>query len=135
MTPPAPHGRHLLIELMGGQDLDRPDRLQDALIQAAEACGARVLSVHSHRFSPQGVTAVALLAESHITVHSWPEHGYAAFDVFLCGAAAPDRAVPVLRRFFSPDRIATQMISRGPVAEIEPKTDAPRAAQALGGIE
>ncbi|MBF9033770.1 adenosylmethionine decarboxylase [Rhodobacterales bacterium HKCCE2091] len=115
MSPPAPFGRHLLIEMTDAEGLDDPARIETALRDAARACGARVLAVESHRFSPQGVTAVALLAESHITIHTWPEHGYAAADVFLCGAADPLRAVPVLRAAFAAGRVETRLVERGMV--------------------
>ena len=112
---PSPFGRHLLIEMMGGSGFDDVARVERALRDAAVAAGARVLSVHSHRFSPQGVTGVALLAESHITVHTWPERGYAAFDLFLCGGTDPMKAVPVLARAFETDNIKTRLVDRGPV--------------------
>jgi S-adenosylmethionine decarboxylase len=60
------------------------------------------------------VTGVALLAESHITVHTWPELGYGAFDIFMCGEADPWRAVAVLKRAFATDRVSVTELRRGP---------------------
>ncbi|MBF9031473.1 adenosylmethionine decarboxylase [Rhodobacterales bacterium HKCCE3408] len=112
--PPAPFGQHLLIEIDGASGLDDPARVETALYDAASACSARVLSVNVHRFAPHGVTGVALLAESHITIHTWPEHGYAAIDMFLCGNTEPGRAIPVLRQAFAPQSLRERRILRGP---------------------
>lgn len=90
-------GRHLLIECFGGQASFGATAMEALLRRAALAGGATVLSCHMHGFGDrQGVTGVALLAESHITVHTWPERGYAAFDVFMCGACNADRAAAVI---------------------------------------
>lgn len=88
MPEPAPpyDGRHLLADLHGCRGLDDVALVEAALRAGAEAAGATVLDIRLHGFGPgQGVTGVALLAESHISIHSWPEHGYAAIDIFLCG--------------------------------------------------
>lgn len=81
-------GRHCIYELQGGNPLllDDEDFITTALKKAAKAAGATLLNLVVHKFEPQGVTALALLAESHISIHSWPEHGYAAIDAFTCGA-------------------------------------------------
>ena len=80
-------GRHFLLEL---KDCDRSilndmDALRSCLMQAASECGADVLADSFHRFSPQGVSGVVVIAESHLFIHTWPEHGYAAVDIFTCG--------------------------------------------------
>ncbi|NIP18488.1 MAG: adenosylmethionine decarboxylase, partial [Xanthomonadales bacterium] len=93
-------GTHLIIEVIGGRGLDDEDRIRDAFHDCIDACGATLLHIHTHKFSPQGVSGVAVLAESHISVHTWPEIGYGAFDVFMCGDAQPWKAVEVLRRAF-----------------------------------
>ena len=90
-------GRHLLIECFGALADQDAERLEALLKRAAVAGGATVLSCHMHGFgSGKGFTGVALLAESHITVHTWPERRYAAFDVFMCGDCDPDRAAAVI---------------------------------------
>ena len=109
----AASGTHLLIDLIDGTGLDDAERVERALRDCVEACGARLLQIHIHRFAPQGLTGVAVLAESHITVHTWPEIGYGAFDVFLCGAADPMQAVPVLERAFG-GTARLRAIPRGP---------------------
>lgn len=93
-------GTHLIIEVVDGEGLDDQARIEKAMTDCVTACGATLLHIHTHRFSPQGVSGVAVLAESHISVHTWPEIGYGAFDVFMCGDAEPRRAVEVLRQAF-----------------------------------
>ncbi len=92
-------GRHLLLELHGvaADRLGNENILRDILATAAAAAGATVLSAHFHHFgSGQGVTGVLLLRESHMSIHTWPEYGYAAVDVFMCGEARPELAIEVL---------------------------------------
>jgi len=83
----VPSGRHILLELCDcpRELLDSPERLGEILNSCAVRGGATVVSSSFHHFSPQGVSGVVVIAESHITVHTWPEHGYAAVDVFTCG--------------------------------------------------
>lgn len=80
-------GRHLLLELKDcdRQLLDNLDALKGVLLEAATQCGATVLGDSFHRFSPQGVSGVVVIAESHVFIHTWPEYGYAAVDIFTCG--------------------------------------------------
>jgi S-adenosylmethionine decarboxylase len=92
-------GRHILVEL---QDCDRGvlndlDLIREVMRQAAEDCGAEILGESFHRFSPQGVSGVVMIAESHLSIHTWPEYGYAAADVFTCGTMVkPEIAAEVL---------------------------------------
>ncbi len=107
-------GIHLIVDLWGARGLDDPELIERALRQAAEAAGAKLLHVHLHRFSGNGgISGVMVLAESHISIHTWPERGYAALDVFMCGGADPRRTIPVLRRAFRPERIRIDEIRRG----------------------
>ena len=90
-------GRHLLIECFGAHAGLGAEALETLLKDSAEAGGATVISCHLHGFGKGGgVTGVALLRESHITVHTWPERGYAAFDVFMCGNCEAMRAAKVI---------------------------------------
>ncbi|NYH26556.1 S-adenosylmethionine decarboxylase [Paraburkholderia bryophila] len=99
MATPAPrdaYGAHVLADLGGiAADLLRDAHaLESILVTAAKEAGARVLSAHFHHFGGEhGVTGVVLLAESHITIHTWPEHRFAALDIFMCGNARPEQAV------------------------------------------
>ena len=108
-------GTHLLIDLWGAQRLDDIEFVRRTLVDCVDAAGASLLHIHLHHFTPnQGVSGVAVLAESHISIHSWPETGYAALDVFMCGAAEPHKAVEVLRRNFKPSTVAVEEVMRGP---------------------
>jgi S-adenosylmethionine decarboxylase len=90
------------------------EAVQNALHQAVERAHATSLGVHVHKFNPHGLSGVAVIAESHIAVHTWPEVGYVALDVFTCGdKAIPEAAVEVLRDLFRPQRIDLLEIKRG----------------------
>ena len=92
-------GKHCILELYHcrADRLDDEAFLRSSITQAVQEAGATLLQLISHRFSPQGVTALALLAESHLSIHTWPESGYAAVDVFTCGDhTMPERACIVL---------------------------------------
>jgi S-adenosylmethionine decarboxylase len=107
-------GTHLLIDLWGARHLDEIQGIEQALVLAANAWGATVLGVNLHSFGENsGVTGVALLAESHISIHTWAETGYAALDVFMCGACDPRSALPVLQAFFAPQKINVTEVRRG----------------------
>lgn len=109
-----PAGIHLLVDLWEAENLADMAVVRGALVEAAGACGATLLEVQLHGFGPgQGITGVALLAESHISIHSWPEHGYAAIDVFVCGACDPHAVLPVLRKAFRPVRVELTAQRRG----------------------
>jgi S-adenosylmethionine decarboxylase len=107
-------GSHLIIDVYGGDRLDDLAHVERTLIDCVEAAGATLLHIHLHPFEENGgISGVAVLAESHISIHSWPEHGYAALDVFMCGDAEPERCVDVLREAFAPERVAVSEILRG----------------------
>jgi len=106
-------GTHLIIEVVDGAGLDDEGRIQQAFRDCVETCGATLLHIHTHKFSPQGVSGVAVLAESHISVHTWPEIGYGAFDVFMCGDAEPWHAVDVLSRAFDTADVRVRELLRG----------------------
>ena len=109
-------GRHLTIDLWEATGLDDEKRIQQAFHDAIKAAGATLLHIHTHVFTPNGgVSGVAVLSESHISVHTWPEKGFAAFDVFMCGDAQPELAVPVLEAAFKPKRVVVEEIKRGVV--------------------
>ena len=107
-------GTHLLLEFWGAKHLDDIKYIEGALARAVEACGATLLEMMVHRFSPSGgVSGIAVIKESHISIHTWPEFEYAALDVFTCGTVDPHMAVPVLREAFAPDRIQLTEQRRG----------------------
>lgn len=107
-------GKHLIVDLIGATRLDDIGLVEATLRACAAAAGATVLHVHAHHFTPNGgVSAVAVLAESHISIHSWPEEGYAALDIYMCGAANPHAGIAVLERAFCPKKINVKEIRRG----------------------
>jgi S-adenosylmethionine decarboxylase proenzyme len=92
-------GRHILLELKdcNREVLNNLDLLQDVLCSAAQEAGATVLEKYFHHFSPQGVSGAVIIAESHLALHTWPEYGYAALDIFTCGdSVKPEVAVELL---------------------------------------
>jgi S-adenosylmethionine decarboxylase len=114
MTAPFAPGTHLLIDFWGAIHLDETAYIERALNQAALACGATVLAIHLHSFGENaGITGVAMLAESHISIHTWPEIAYVALDVFMCGNSNPHLALPVLREFFQPKEMTVTGAARG----------------------
>jgi S-adenosylmethionine decarboxylase len=109
-------GRHILADLHGIEPglLRDADGLRDLLTEAARTARANVLGAHFHHFGgAAGVTGVVLLSESHITIHTWPEHGYAALDIFMCGDGAPEQALEHIRRALRPAHTGTTSVARG----------------------
>jgi len=106
-------GTHLILEVVDGTGLDDEARIQNAFREIVDVCGATLLHIHTHKFSPQGVSGVAVLAESHISVHTWPEIGYGAFDVFMCGDAQPWLSVDVLKKAFATEDVRVHEHLRG----------------------
>jgi S-adenosylmethionine decarboxylase len=112
-------GTHLIIDLWGASHLDELPRMEKAFIDCVNECGATLLHIHMHHFTPNGgISGVAVLAESHISVHTWPERDYAAFDVFMCGDAKPELAVEILQKAFSPSRIEVGENLRGRMDDV-----------------
>ncbi len=107
-------GTHIIIDLHEAHNLDNMQIMEQALRDCVIEAKATLLHIHLHHFQPNGgISGVAVLAESHISVHSWPEAGYAAFDVFMCGASEPEKAVDVLRNAFKPKRVVVSEHLRG----------------------
>lgn len=108
-------GRHVIIELWGcGEIINDAARVERAMRDAVQAANATLLDIFVHEFSPQGVTGVAVLAESHLSIHTWPEYGYAAADVFTCGSTTkPEAAAEVLRKAFKASNADVRELERG----------------------
>jgi S-adenosylmethionine decarboxylase len=106
-------GVHLIVDLHGAKRLNDIEHIEATLRRCVDAAKATLLHIHLHHFQPSGVSGVAVLAESHISIHTWPEAGYAALDVFMCGSADPDKCIPVLREAFSAKRVGVDEILRG----------------------
>ncbi len=109
-------GKHLLLEL---KDCDREvlndlGFIKSILSAAATEAGAIVLGESFHQFKPQGVSGVVVIAESHIFIHTWPEHGYAAVDIFTCGdTVQPEKAAQILIRELKAKNHSVLEIHRG----------------------
>ena len=119
----TPVGTHCVLELHGCpvDHLNSEPLIRGAVARAADEGLSTLLSLTSHQFQPHGVTALALLAESHISVHTWPEHGYAAVDIFTCGETArPRRACAFLVRALGARDYSLKVIPRG-AAAVDPE--------------
>ncbi len=113
-------GTHLIIDLWGARRIDDLNLMEDTMRRAVEVAGATLLHIHLHHFTPNGgISGVAVLAESHISVHTWPERGFAAFDIFMCGDAKPELAINVLQNAFEPERLNVSEHLRGMTANNE----------------
>jgi S-adenosylmethionine decarboxylase proenzyme len=108
-------GLHLLAEYHGcdRKILDDEESIALALHRAAEHAGATVVSKTFHRFAPQGVSGVVVIEESHLSIHTWPEKGYAAVDFYTCGECDPESAARFLRESLSAERIEVLAVRRG----------------------
>jgi S-adenosylmethionine decarboxylase len=111
-------GRHMILEMWGCQNLNSIEVVEQALRSVVRDCDLTLLDLHVYPFTPIGVTGVAVVSESHVMIHTWPEHGYAAIDVFTCGEQAdPAAALPSLRACFAPERVQVMEITRGLIGE------------------
>ena len=113
---PHPLGKHLLIDLYGcpADLLNDVAALETVMVEAAHRAGATVLNTTFHRFSPCGVSGVVVIQESHLTIHTWPEQGFAAIDLFTCGEQTrPRRALAYLKRTLQSEHCEVQRLVRG----------------------
>ena len=110
-------GRHLLLDFWGAKNLGDATLIERSLRQGAIAAGATTLHVHLKKFGEDGgVSGVIVLAESHISIHTWPERNFAAIDIFMCGVCDPYKAVEVLKADLQPDYVQLAEQRRGLVA-------------------
>ncbi|WP_276352855.1 adenosylmethionine decarboxylase [Cohnella caldifontis] len=114
-------GRHVAVDTWGidFDTLNDAELLQSHMIEAAEACGATVLSVQAKQFEPQGATVLVMLSESHISIHTYPEKGFAAIDCYTCGETVdPQAAIDYLVSVLKPERTYAKKLIRG-VGELQ----------------
>lgn len=112
---PSLECKHCVLELYRANSakLNDADFIREALTEAASVAGATLIDVRTHAFDPQGVTGFALLAESHISIHSWPEHEFAAVDAFTCGETTdPEKACTYLAKCFEAKSYSLNCIER-----------------------
>ena len=120
----GPQSKHLLLELYrcDYEKLNDESFLRCTLNKAAKLAKATVLNLISNKFEPQGVTAIALLAESHISIHTWPESHYSAVDIFTCGKNMnPERASQYLIEVLMAEEHLLRIINRNPPSTVLPK--------------
>ena len=126
-------GRHLLVELHGCQAdlLKKVDVVKDILLGAARACRATIIDSSFHEFSPFGVSGVVVIAESHLSIHTWPEYRYAAVDIFTCGEVIkPEEAVEYIGSRFRCKNPSVVEMKRGVIPGAVGKLPHKVAAQA-----
>ena len=107
--------RHILFTLKecNKSFLDDEQFVRDVVYQASVKCQSTLLALHSHKFDPQGVTCVAMLAESHISIHTWPENGMAVCDIFTCGEhTKPKKGVAYMQMMFNAQDIVSSSFKR-----------------------
>jgi S-adenosylmethionine decarboxylase len=115
-------GSHLLIELYGCKSslLELESTVGEAMLEAARVSEATIVEKSFHEFKPYGVSGAVIIQESHYTIHTWPEHGYAAVDLFYCGGTIKvHRAVDILQERFKPERLKFLVVRRGLKSEVE----------------
>lgn len=109
-------GFQIILELYGCRYelLDDDKYIGEALTEAARVSGANIISTRFHKFSPHGVSGIVVISESHLTIHTWPEYGYAAIDVFTCGDGLNrDAAISCITEFFKPGHFTVMEMKRG----------------------
>lgn len=111
-------GTHLIIDCWGASQLDDINHIEATLREAVDVTGATLLHIHLHHFTPNGgVSGVAVLAESHISIHTWPERDYAALDIFMCGETQPEKAIDVFEKAFQAETLNVTTHLRGRVED------------------
>ncbi len=104
----------MILELWGCSNLNSVEVVESALRDLVDATNTTLLDLRVYPFTPIGVTGVAIVSESHIMIHTWPEYGYAAVDVFTCGEQrSPEAALAVIKEYFAPERIQIMEMNRG----------------------
>lgn len=107
-------GRHYLVELWEASNLDDPSLVEEALIETVRSVGGTLLDTKIVEFPNGACSGVALIAESHLTIHTWPEHGYAAVDLFTCSKDMDaDAGIETLRKYFAPKSLQVVEVKRG----------------------
>jgi len=109
-------GTHLIVDLWQAEGLNDAALIENTLIRCIKEAEATLLHFHIHAFEPNGLSGVAVLAESHISFHSWPDEGYMALDIFMCGKSKPHKCIPVLKEAFNPGSIQINDLKRGVIA-------------------
>lgn len=104
-----PWGKHLIIDLHNAKHLNDIALMKKAIHEIIKKTGCTLLFENFHHFQPSGITGIACLAESHISVHTWPEDNFAAFDIFMCGKAQPELAIGIVKSYFGGTETVTTL--------------------------
>ena len=109
-------GIHLIAEFWYGKVIEDSEEIKKILIEAVKRANNTPLEVAIHKFKPQGITGIVLLAESHVAIHTWPEINYVAIDIYTCGDKAyPKRALEYLKKKFQPKKVEIKILKRGKI--------------------
>jgi S-adenosylmethionine decarboxylase len=107
-------GIHLIVEFWQGKKITSSKKIEQLLLTAVKRAKSTPLETITHEFEPQGITGVVLLAESHLALHTWPEIGYIALDIFTCGdKAKPYKALDYLKKELKPKKVEITEVKRG----------------------
>jgi len=114
-------GRHILVEYYNcdPEVLRDPEVIENYMNEAAERCGATIVQSCFHHFNPWGVSGAVIISESHLTIHTWPEYGYAAVDLFTCGEINPWAGFDYLEEKLASERSESTEIPRGMTTKIQ----------------
>lgn len=112
-------GRHVICDLYGCNQLVLDDQqvIEDILVEAQKIAKANILNVYTRKFSPQGVTVVLQISESHITIHTWPEYEYQQVDIFTCGSSDIESQLLYIIEKLSQKRYTVSLLNRGAIGE------------------
>lgn len=106
-------GRHLLADVSEADGVLEEAEVKLLLTDMAKACGSTLIKIDTHHFGEGfGMTAIAVLAESHISLHEWPEYRFVAFDIFVCGTADPEQAIDLIKARFPSAHVETRILDR-----------------------
>ncbi|MBQ4837691.1 adenosylmethionine decarboxylase [Pseudoalteromonas luteoviolacea] len=109
-----PLGQHIIVDIFDASNLMGEQNIEDMMIDCANAANATILKTHVHPFEMNGgVSGMIILAESHISIHTWPEYNFAAMDIFMCGDAQPQLCLPVIEQYFQPGKMVINDLTRG----------------------
>jgi S-adenosylmethionine decarboxylase len=115
-------GKQIIAELLGCkvEAMNSLGTVKRAMLEAAKASNSTVVKSVFHKFNPQGISGVVVVAESHLAIHTWPEYGYAAVDIFTCGDhTKPKRGLKVLAKLLGARKIKYKRIKRGILSEVK----------------
>ncbi|MDK1288620.1 adenosylmethionine decarboxylase [Pseudoalteromonas umbrosa] len=109
-----PLGQHIIVDIFDASNLIGEKHIEQMMIDCANAANATILKTHLHPFETNGgVSGMIILAESHISIHTWPEYNFAAMDIFMCGDAQPELCLPVIEQYLQPGKVVVNSLTRG----------------------